>query len=398
MLDEVKVNLFSQLAYLDVPSQTGGRPTVGGISDYYGNDPTGAAYLKARFGSIAAEYEGWRSFFAEDVFNVRDWRVVNVMDHNRSRQSGFYACGYRSPEGDLIAAFRGSEMLGNRRYRNDYETDFALAYEDKTPQQRVAEIYLRSFADYKNCDYWLTGHSLGGNLALHAAVYAPYPERVVRCYAFNAPGFNHGYIAADKEKIRAVRPKLYAFQNEHDIVSSLLMNIAKPIVLASAFDPYEKGEPGVGELFYPHSNFAFQKEGGVFARSAGGKKDALCTAVNRFTRLFLLLPRSAKQTISNMILDAIYSSQPPEKQMVFLVERVTKYMVQSGMPELGGEGLAMSSCAYIARELLRSRGDGKVPVPAPPDGSRDDGAALAQAGLLLLRMVQYGCVGEECTV
>lgn len=393
MLDETTINKFSQLVYLGLPGDMQmAAPTVGTLADYYSADPIGKAYLQTRFGSIEREYTLWTHFLQNELANIRDFRITCVMDDNAPDRSGFYACAYRSPTGDLVAAFRGSEMLGNRRYRNDYETDFALSYDQQTPQQKKAEQYLAAFREFRESPFCLTGHSLGGNLALYAAVRAPRPELMQSCYAFNAPGFNSGMLAENKQRIGTVLPRLHALQNRHDIVSSLLLGICKPEVIESLFHPGELPDPTAGEIFYPHSNFMFQQHGGRFVRAKSGEKDTLCSAVNRLTRLFLLLPRFVKKAICGMVLDIVYTAQPPAKQLEFLLERVTQYMVRQQVtdeqPELGAglfwakQTVSGESAAQCYHKLYH--------------GGLDPRHAIAEAAVLLFQLLQDGCTGPEC--
>lgn len=398
MLSEVTINQFSQLCYLDAAPVAGAghAATVGDLAAYYGGTAVGKAYMKARFGGIPMEYAGWRAFLEGGVAGIADWRIVNVMDRNRPDETGFYACGYLSPEGELVAAFRGSEMLGNRRYKNDYRTDFSLAYALKTPQQMTAERYITTFDQFRARPYYLTGHSLGGNLALHAAVFAPEPDLMLGCYAFNAPGFNRAYIGENKGAVRVVRPRLHNLQNEHDVVSSLLMNLAKPEVLSSAFDPGDQEDTTAADIFYPHSNFMYRREGDGFVRQPEGKKDLLCTVVNKVSRLFLLLPDFIKRGIADIVLELIYASQTPEQRLEYLLERITKYLVHSGVAESGPGGLAFSTGMFAAKQLWQAHKPDSDLYREAMDPGRGELSKMAGAGLLLLELAQLACTGEEC--
>lgn len=387
MLDEVTVNKFSQLVYLDLPAAVKGQgpPTVGGLADYYAYDVVGEAHIKARFGGIPEEYEHWRQFLTGGLESVRGFRIRNILDDNRPDGSGFYGCSYLSPQGELVAAFRGSEMLGNRRYQNDYETDFALAYAEQTPQQKLADDYLRAFDDFRTRPYILTGHSLGGNLALSGAARAPEPGLVAACYAFNAPGFGGEFLSANRKGIEAVKPRLFLMQNRHDLVSSLLQNIAEPVILESLFCPRDREQPGVADILYPHSNFLFQTEGESFVRAVENRKDPLCQAVHALTRLLLLLPVFVRKAMADSIIKVIYSAQPPKKQLAFLLEQVTKNMVESGVE--AGENLVLCGGLYLAKQMCGSK-DAATLYRELYDDGLDEHSRLAGATLLLLRLTQ----------
>lgn len=387
MFDTLVVNKFSQLVYLDLPGVLrGGKVTVGNLADFYNEDPVGQEFLKARFGAIEREYALWKSFLRDELEDVRDFRILQVMDDNRPVGSGFYACSYQSPRGELVAAFRGSEMLGNRRYRNDYETDFALCYESQTPQQQRAEEYLETHDAFWRRPFTLTGHSLGGNLALYAAVRAPRPDLLTACHAFNAPGFCGEMLAENDHRIEAVRKKLYSIQNRHDMVSSLLIGIGEPVIIESLFQPHKLSAPEVADILYPHSNFMFRKENGVMVNAPEQKKDPLCGCVERVTRLFLRLPRFVRKRICELALDVIYSVQPPAKQLEFLLESVTRYLVVQGVES---EHLAFGSGLYWARQMA----DGERTAQCYHKlygGGLDVRQEVAEASILLFQLLRYG--------
>lgn len=333
MLHETVVQVLSQFVYLKVPAlcMINTPTTIGEIADYYQFDPVGQAYMHARFGNIPAEYTRWKAFLRNGIDDVRNFTVCNIWNDNQKKHSGFFACSYLSPDNEMVTAFRGSEMLGNVHYKNDYKTNVALSYTTQTPQQKMVEEYLDLYHAFYLRPYTLTGHSLGGNLALHAAVRSPAPHCLHRCYAFNAPGMNAEYQKKYMVQIETVQSKLYLMQNREDIISSLLYPIAKPIVLASQAAPLFASKHFIKEIFYPHSNFMFVKEQNHFVRDKTEKKTRLCRTASVLTRLFVKLPIPVRKVIAHRLLDIFYSKQSPEQQRIFFLECITGYMVQNGV-------------------------------------------------------------------
>jgi hypothetical protein len=291
-----------------------GALSIGSLLDFYLESPAGQAFLKARFGLIRQEYGHWIGFLSEEAQKYRDFRITGVLDDNAPGASGFYGATYRSPEGFCVTAFRGSEIFGIARHENDYRNDFALSYQAPTAQQRMVDVYLKKFPPADS--FWLTGHSLGGNLALYAAIAMPgYLWGSCKgCFALNAPGFCGEFLDKYRGAVAARSERIHPLQNEHDIVSSLLRNAVEPEIVASACDP-SAGE-GFFSILYPHSNFQFAKEeDGSFKILVGGEKSGLCRMANYLTELVLALPIFLRRELAENLLDAVYGEGFSERQM-----------------------------------------------------------------------------------
>ncbi|MDR0920386.1 MAG: DUF2974 domain-containing protein, partial [Oscillospiraceae bacterium] len=139
------------------------------------------------FNSITKSEEEWEV--------AKDWKFV---DYHRDDPSGFY--GYAIDTGnELIIGFRGTE------FKDDFWKDFVgadagLAFTIETKQQSQVENFLNQInnSDYiENYDnVYVTGHSLGGNLAMHSTFESQKYNNinVVRCVTFDAPGFGDKYF------------------------------------------------------------------------------------------------------------------------------------------------------------------------------------------------------------
>ena len=144
------------------------------------------------------------------------WRVVNY--RNRNRRTGFVACCIDTGGGDAIIAFRGSESFDSRQILNDWIlSDAALINSTQTPQQRESERYVRYINDKfggKFNSFSLTGHSLGGNLAEHAAITAPddFYMKIDRVLNLDGPGYSDEYIEAHKSDIKRKAGKIDQYQ------------------------------------------------------------------------------------------------------------------------------------------------------------------------------------------
>lgn len=387
---EVFINKFSQLVYLDAQNLDGGTPTVGRLADYYTQDPIGRLYLQKRFAGIAAEYESWQEFLRTGVEDCRSWRITNVLDDNKPNKTGFYGCGYLSEQNELIISFRGSEMLGNKRYENDYKTDFALAYETKTPQQKMVDEYFLRFGELSGRPFTLTGHSLGGNLAVYGAVCAPEKARrnITGCCAFNAPGFNEDFIRENEAPIGIMADKICLYQNYYDVVSSLLIDIVPPRVIASIFVPSEQKPVTIGDMFYPHSNFVFAGNGETFTPQNTDKKDIVCTLAHEFSRQFLALPKILREAVCGLLLDAVYAVQPHEKRIQFALQEATRLLSLWHTADAGGDSLDVTSAAFSAKQMqARQKTAGDIYSSLAVTAAHSP-ADMANVLLLLLEMMQ----------
>ena len=346
---------LAQLSYLDVPTHLlhGGVATVGEIADYYAANKIGELYLKARFCSIAEEYAHWQEFLTSGIEAYRQFKIVNIVSDNAAKSTGFYGCTFDTGAEGLVVAFRGSEMLGDTAYKNDYKTDFALSYSLKTPQQKMVEEYFNRFPQILAAPFWVTGHSLGGNLAAYAAVGTPKPVRAAMqgAYAFNAPGFNNDFIHANTQAIGEA--KLFLYQNRYDPVSSLLQAIAEPIITESAVNPHAGEELTVSELFYPHSNFAFAWEGDTLIRMQDPQKSAFCREVQAFSVAFLRLPYPLREGICGLLLEALYLPVSPKKELGYLLEKAGKYLSNNAWPNEAEASTEFASALYGAHLLTQ---------------------------------------------
>ncbi len=305
------IQFFSQLVYLNLPPQQGKTTTVGDTVNFYLHTQAGQRLLEKRFRKSPREYELWKEMLESAPKELLDWQITDVLDDNAPRQTGFYGCAYRSPQGERVVAFRGSEMLGNPNFKNDYVTDFSLILCGKTPQQAMVDRYWNLYG-HRPGKLWVTGHSLGGNLAAYAAMAAPdsVRSRIQGAVTFNAPGFCKEFLKQYQTPIGELGDRLVLYQNRYDIVSSLLDHPVKPRIVASRFDPTGE-DPTMKDVMYPHSNFMFQTgEAGEMILDADGNKSPLCHLVHGLTDTLLALPLPLRKELMEQTLDAIYT--PPD--------------------------------------------------------------------------------------
>ncbi|MDD3253307.1 MAG: DUF2974 domain-containing protein [Lachnospiraceae bacterium] len=134
------------------------------------------------------------------------WYVVDVNDRNE--EDGFYAVLIETNADQAIVAFRGSESYDSNQLVKDWiNADFGLLMDQDTTQQKQAEAYMADIEkQFSYANYAVTGHSLGGNLAVHAAIAAPdaMKEKLMETVNFDGPGFSEAYLSRHQEEISQV--------------------------------------------------------------------------------------------------------------------------------------------------------------------------------------------------
>jgi pimeloyl-ACP methyl ester carboxylesterase len=160
----------------------------------------------------------------EDIKNNEngcgDWKIVTSVNESGKEGSGFAACVIETGEGEAIVAFHGSESVDFTMFQKDWiEADFMLLNTTQTLQQARATAYMDEVVEqvanekgYETLTF--TGHSLGGNLAHHAAITAPddLKDRIVQAYSFDGPGFSEEYHREHGNQEKSMAGKLTHYQ------------------------------------------------------------------------------------------------------------------------------------------------------------------------------------------
>lgn len=281
-LTDVEIKQLSQLVYLDIIEhqgmdieiydtykRKGEKITVGELVEYY-QSPEGNEILRNRYTKELngkPEYDQWMSLL--ETMNkpeYRNWEISNVVSHNGKEESGFVAFTVDTKDGNKIAAFRGSEPMENSLYRNDWKNNATTSYSLEAVQQEEARRYINSLKLKEGEQLYLTGHSLGGNLALYSSFILPESMRdqLVSATTFNAPGFNANVLNLHEDAIQEMNRKgqLREFRNIYDIVPALFNNPSAGIYV----DSLSKGAVS----FDHHSLFSLkvdEKDATTFQRS-----------------------------------------------------------------------------------------------------------------------------------
>ena len=194
---DAEMQIASLMAYLDIPAGT----SLGRYMDTHPDDSN-----VQRIREIAQSCTG-------DSHGYDNWRVVGVGDDQNA--SGMYGCMIDDGRGDAIIAFRGSE---SDQILEDWGgADFGLMNNTETWQQAQAEEFTRRmYEEFGNQydNYVFTGHSLGGNLAIDAAIDAPegMRDRISQVVGLDSPGFSDEYWVTHADRIREMEGRISHYQ------------------------------------------------------------------------------------------------------------------------------------------------------------------------------------------
>lgn len=183
----------------------------------------------------------------EKKLKENNFVISRYVDQNDSNESGFMAFAIEpvpNPEKEAYVISRGSDLmdgsfmqsinpLNEDNTLNDWwSADAALAWSEQTRQQQEMQVFMEGLAKYDSIT--LAGHSLGGNLAVYGAVSYPNHEKIKNVYSFNGPGFNPKFHTENLTAIKDLEGRIWNFQNENDMVSSMLIDVGKVVILESA--------------------------------------------------------------------------------------------------------------------------------------------------------------------
>jgi hypothetical protein len=118
---------------------------------------------------------------------------VNLVDTEWETQ--FSAVTFIMDDGTVYVAFRGTDetIVG-------WKEDFNMAFMSPIPGQKYSVRYLNGVADRIQSDFYVGGHSKGGNLAMYSAMYCDenVRRRIKKVYSMDGPGFRPEILSGGK--------------------------------------------------------------------------------------------------------------------------------------------------------------------------------------------------------
>lgn len=117
---------------------------------------------------------------------------VNQINYEQSKQ--FSAVIFSLNNNHHFIAFRGTDAT-----IAGWKEDFQMSFMDEVQSQRDAAYYTEKIMAHYDGDFWLGGHSKGGNLAVYAASHASNEarKRILGVYNNDGPGFQVKIIQSE---------------------------------------------------------------------------------------------------------------------------------------------------------------------------------------------------------
>ncbi|HFI0175441.1 TPA: DUF2974 domain-containing protein [Streptococcus suis] len=140
-----------------------------------------------------------------------------VDDYQLDQEQQFAAISYRLDRQTVLTCFRGTDdtIIG-------WKEDFQMTYMDEIPAQRSASDYLEKIMSNQKENFYIAGHSKGGNLALYSASKqsSDLQERIVAVYPFDAPGLHKKHL--ESPGYQAIQNRIYPLIPQNSIVGMML--------------------------------------------------------------------------------------------------------------------------------------------------------------------------------
>ncbi len=128
-----------------------------------------------------------------------------------------------------FVAFRGTDTT-----LTGWKEDFNMVFLDVIPSQEQCLIYLNEIANKIEGNFYIGGHSKGGNLATFASIYTN-PEiqkRIIKIYDFEGPGFK--YDIFNSEKFQNIADKLQKYITRDSMIGVVMYNFSKYEIVRSS--------------------------------------------------------------------------------------------------------------------------------------------------------------------
>lgn len=111
---------------------------------------------------------------------------INIIENQADFETQFSAVTFLLEDGTMYVAYRGTDetIVG-------WKEDFNMAFLSPVPGQEFAIKYLNMVTERLPRDFYIGGHSKGGNLAVYAAMNCDpsVQERIIKIYSMDGPGF-----------------------------------------------------------------------------------------------------------------------------------------------------------------------------------------------------------------
>ncbi|MBR2403161.1 MAG: DUF2974 domain-containing protein [Lachnospiraceae bacterium] len=193
--------------------------------------------------------------FADERYEKENRLLFEGLLH--SRRFGNMVCNYYSSiinedvetqfcamtcllEGELpVVVFRGTDenLVG-------WKEDFNMAFKKPVPGQKLSGLYINQVGLRIAEDFYVCGHSKGGNLAVYGSMnaFTDIQNRIKRIYSFDGPGFRPEIFSS--ERYDRVAERIEKYIPRYALVGMIMESHEDYIVVDSSYigllqhDPY----------------------------------------------------------------------------------------------------------------------------------------------------------------
>ena len=191
--------------------------------------------------------------------NCKRFRNVEVGypkgDFDASKNKQFYACTFLMPHNIGFISFRGTDitMVGWRE-------DLYIAYRDTIPGQEDAVSYLKTVTKLFQGNFYVGGHSKGGNLAIYACLnmYKKLYSRLIKCYSYDGPGFKD--TIKQHPNYELLRPMVAKFLTSNDMIGVIYNNVDNAKIVYSTGILLGGHDPFRWMIDFRNVDFAYAKD------------------------------------------------------------------------------------------------------------------------------------------
>jgi hypothetical protein len=219
-LNEVDNLIFSVLSYSDFSGVIPGLDKSGSVTLQEAVDRIGPAphevttnLTRSFFAALPLLLE--RSAQTERFADLQLSHYIDRIEFAKAEQ--FSAIVFSLDENLHFIAFSGTDdtLAG-------WKEDLEMSFREAVPAQRDATRYAQTVIANLSGDFYLGGHSKGGNLAVYAAAHLPpeAQERIIAVYNNDGPGF-HANIT-EEEGYKRIIQKVTTFIPQSSVVGILL--------------------------------------------------------------------------------------------------------------------------------------------------------------------------------
>ena len=319
--NEVDNLILSELVYFDfdrlLPLTGSGTPTLGEIYDAFQRADIPYTEFDNGALSVLAACAGCSRYSSVRVQSFR-----RITDEERQLQ--FAAAAFLFPDYSVYIAFRGTDdsIVGWRE-------DFNLSFMQSTAAQDEAVKFLDEFLAGYAGSVTVGGHSKGGNLAVYAAAFCKYTDRIDLVFSNDGPGFNQ-YIT-QREEYKAILPKVRLIIPEDSMIGIIMSNTDSKEVIRSDAEGVQQHDPLTWLVERDSFVKAQQQSSGSLLLDATLKKWLESMSLEErekfFTSVFDIIDETGAKTLSeinankwlsyNSILKAVTAQSEEIKDTIF---------------------------------------------------------------------------------